>query len=634
MSSIFGRFFIYVCLATTICACASIGTPGGGPRDETPPQLVKANPEPGATNTSRRNVILEFDEIVNVKDAFSNVTVSPVGSSVPRVSALGRRVTVAFQDSLLPNTTYVVDFGDAIQDNNEGNPLKNFSYTFSTGATIDTLRISGMVLGASNLEPQQKMLVGIHSSEADSAFSTLKLERVTKTDDRGRFTIRGLKPGSYRVFALADINNDFRWDNPAEDIAFLDYTVFPAAEQVMITDTIFNPITGMADSVFSHPAVKYTPNDILLQSFNINYKPQYLLSHERPDSASLKLTFNAPATSLPIFKIIFPDTISPARIEHSPTNDTITYWLSGKSLLSADTIKAIAQYARNKSRGVYEEASDTLSFIIKKKNKTQARTPKNLTPQEDSILRAQPPYWLTMQSPGTAVHSVDKPKLIEFSVPIDTIYPDAIKLEIKVDTIWVPVDKKLTLIDSLTPRLYGYEAPWQFDSQYRITADSIAAKDIAGYWNKPFTTAFRTHAEADYRLVQLNISGLPDSIPAFVEILGSGEKVEAKADVKGGRAEFPYLTKGTYYARLIADVNGNGIWDTGDYDQRRQPEQVYYLPKAINLKGSMDRYLDWDINIAPVDAQKPDAIKKNKPTSNKRITSNAANTTEEDNEEE
>ncbi|MDE6143391.1 MAG: Ig-like domain-containing protein, partial [Muribaculaceae bacterium] len=223
-----------------MASCASIGNPSGGPRDEEPPRFVRANPAPGAVNVSRDRIDIEFDEIVNVKDAFSKVVVSPVSKSTPRVSSLGRRVTVQFTDTLQPNTTYTVDFSNAIEDNNEGNKLQGFTYSFSTGPQIDTLQISGMVLSADALEPQQGMLVGIYSNLSDTAFSTLPFERIAKTDDRGRFSIKGVAPGKYRIFALADVDNDYRRANPEEAMAFYDFTVSPTAERVEATDTVYD----------------------------------------------------------------------------------------------------------------------------------------------------------------------------------------------------------------------------------------------------------------------------------------------------------------------------------------------------------------------------------------------------------
>ena len=224
----------------------------------------------------KQKVELEFDELVNVKDAFSKVVVSPVSKSVPRVSSQGRKVIVQFTDTLVPNTTYTIDFADAIEDNNENNKLQGFTYSFSTGDVLDTLQISGMVLSADALEPQQGMLVGVYSNLADSAFSTLPFERVTKTDDRGRFSVQGLAPGEYRIFALADVDNDYKRANPEEAMAFYDVTLSPTSERVNAVDTVFNLLTGEVDTVLNRERTRFLPNDILLRSFESDYKSQFL----------------------------------------------------------------------------------------------------------------------------------------------------------------------------------------------------------------------------------------------------------------------------------------------------------------------------------------------------------------------
>ncbi|MDE6399413.1 MAG: Ig-like domain-containing protein, partial [Muribaculaceae bacterium] len=330
-----------------MASCASIGNPSGGPRDEEPPRFVRANPAPGAVNVSRDRIDIEFDEIVNVKDAFSKVVVSPVSKSTPRVSSLGRRVTVQFTDTLQPNTTYTVDFSNAIEDNNEGNKLQGFTYSFSTGPQIDTLQISGMVLSADALEPQQGMLVGIYSNLSDTAFSTLPFERIAKTDDRGRFSIKGVAPGKYRIFALADVDNDYRRANPEEAMAFYDFTVSPTAERVEATDTVYDLKTGAVDTVVTRQRTRFLPNDILLRSFESGYKTQFLQNYQRVDSTRIKMIFNAPSDSLPHLDIVgIPGYKDWAVLEGSEHNDTLTYWLLPPSLIATDSLRMAVTYLR------------------------------------------------------------------------------------------------------------------------------------------------------------------------------------------------------------------------------------------------------------------------------------------------
>jgi hypothetical protein len=614
--------------------CASIGTPTGGPRDETPPRLMKANPLPGAVNVDRKNIVLEFDEIVNVKDAFSNVVISPTGTTTPRVTALGKKVTVAFTDTLAANTTYTIDFANSIQDNNESNALENFTYSFSTGDAIDTLRISGMVLGARDLEPQQHIIVGIHSVEADTTFRTVKLERIAKTDDRGRFSIRGLKPGNYHIYALADINNDYRWDNPEEDIAFLNYTLSPSAKPITVVDTIYNLETALPDSTVLRATTQFLPNDILLSSFNVGYKPQYLASSSRTDSTQLQLLFNAPNTKLPEVKILNHDTAKDwALIERSAKSDSITFWLRDPKLVATDTLSMEVKYLRNKSMGVFEEATDTLSFIHKRAKVKKENKPKHNKENGDSV--AKQIKFLTMASKGGTTQEVNMPRLLEFATPPDTILRDRMHLEYQKDTVWLPIDDAvLTRADTLNPRIYKYDHKWDYDTSYRIVADSVAVTDIYGLFNKPEKFTFKTRKEEEYGLLVFAVTGIPDSIPVIVELLNSSDNPIRYAKVEGGKASFPYLVAGTYYARLYEDINDNGIYDTGDYDTRTQPEVTSYYPKKVKLKKNWDMELTWDVNTLPVDKQKPDNIKKNNPTSDKRNKSKSETDTDEEDEDE
>ena len=230
-------FFAGTIIAFIMVACASIGRPEGGPRDEMPPVFIKSNPTQGQTNVKSNKIEIFFDENLKVDDASNKVVISPVQKAMPSIIANGKKVSVELRDTLIPNTTYTIDFSDAIRDLNEGNPVDGFALDFSTGDSIDSLRISGMLFEARNLEPAQGMIVGVYSNLADSAISTLPLERISKTNQLGQFTIRGLKPGYYRIFALNDKNRDYHWDR-SEDVAFYDVALSPSVEPIEVMDTL------------------------------------------------------------------------------------------------------------------------------------------------------------------------------------------------------------------------------------------------------------------------------------------------------------------------------------------------------------------------------------------------------------
>ncbi len=630
-----------LCALGLLASCASIGNPSGGPRDEDPPRFVRANPAPGSVNVNRDRITIDFDEIVNVKDAFSKVVISPPSAQVPRVSSQGHRVTVQFKDTLAPNTTYTIDFANSIEDNNEGNKLQGFTYSFSTGPTIDTLQISGMVLSADALEPQQSMLVGVYSNLSDTAFATLPFERLAKTDDRGRFSIRGLAPGEYRIFALNDLDNDNKRANPEEAMAFYDFTLSPTSERVIASDTIYNLLTGTVDTVVSRERTRFLPNDILLRSFESDYKSQFLQKYERVDSTRLSFIFNAPSDSLPQIDIVNKEGYKDwAVLERSLHNDTLTYWLRPQSLIATDSLFISARYLRTDSAQQLSAVTDTLRFftarpkVTKKKSEKKKKDKDKEEEQPDTVVPKIPALKLSMISSST--QEVFLPLVMEFETPLDRLDTAAFHLETLIDSVWVPVKKEwaLTPYDSVSVRKMKIEYPWEFETEYRLVADTLAATGIYGRVTDPLEHKFKTKGEEDYCTLVFNITNFTDTIPAFAELVNASDAVVRRVKVENGVARFQYLDPGKYYARIYEDHNGDGLYTTGDYTQNRQPDYVYYYPKIINLKKNWEKTETWNVFDTAVDLMKPENLKKNKPEADKRNRKRQSENGNEDEDEE
>ncbi len=208
--------FLFVALLLILNACARMGSPDGGWYDDDPPRIIGSTPSDQATNVSDQKITILFDEFIKLADPTQNVIVSPPQLEMPEIKASGKKIVVELKDSLIPNTTYTVDFSDAISDNNEDNPMGNYTYTFSTGERIDTFEVGGYVLDASNLEPVQGISVGLYNEMDDSVFRTKPLMRISRTDGNGHYVIKGVAPGDYRVFALKDADADYRFSQKSE----------------------------------------------------------------------------------------------------------------------------------------------------------------------------------------------------------------------------------------------------------------------------------------------------------------------------------------------------------------------------------------------------------------------------------
>ena len=610
-------------------SCANIGNPSGGPIDKTPPIFMRSNPTPNAVNVKDRKIEIFFDEIVTLKDPSTKIIVSPAQTEMPRMSTLGRKVTVELVDSLLPNTTYTIDFSNSIQDNNEGNAIDNFAFAFSTGSVIDSMRVSGYVIDSRTLEPMQSVVVGLQSNLADSAFHKEKLQRVALTNDRGQFTIRNVSPGSYHIFALKDLDRDYKFGNPTEDIAFLDSIIVPSIGTREAADTVYNDLNEI-DTIMRATRPAYFPNDILLSMFNEDRKSQYLANNMRVDSTRISLTFAAASDTLPSLNIVGRNDVPDQwyTLERSQTNDTLTYWIRPPHLVSADTLMVATTYLRTDTASNLSWGTDTLKFTFQR----QKAKKKKKNEETDSLEQIR---FMELHPLANGTQEVYAPLLLQTGTPIERYSREAFHLQRKLqnDTIFYPAEiKSIALRDStLNRRDLVLKVDWEPGAAYTLAVDSLAMTDIYGLQTKPLKVDFNVRKMEEYGNIVFNITAVRDS--AIVELLDGTEKIVLRTPVKNHRAELLNLLPGKYYARLFIDRNGNGKYDTGNYDMHLQPEETVYYPGAINLKKNWDVEQTWDIYATPIDKQKPEAIKKNKPERKKWEKVNTEKTETDEDEE-
>ena len=610
-------------------SCANIGNPSGGPIDKTPPIFMRSNPTPNAVNVKDRKIEIFFDEIVSLKDPSTKIIVSPAQTEMPRMSALGRKVTVELVDSLLPNTTYTIDFSNSIQDNNEGNAIDNFAFAFSTGSVIDSMRVSGYVLDSRTLEPMQSVVVGLQSNLADSAFHKEKLQRVALTNDRGQFTIRNVSPGSHHIFALKDLDRDYKFGNPTEDIAFLDSIIVPSIGSREAADTVYNDLNEI-DTIMRATRPAYFPNDILLSMFNEDRKSQYLANNLRVDSTRISLTFAAASDTLPSLSIVGRNDVPDQwyTLERSQTNDTLIYWIRPPHLVSADTLMVATTYLRTDTASNLSWGTDTLKFTFQR----QKAKKKKKNEETDSLEQIR---FMELHPLANGTQEVYAPLLLQTGTPIERYSREAFHLQRKLqnDTTFYPAEiKSIALRDStLSRRDLMLKVDWEPGAAYTLAVDSLAMTDIYGLQTKPLKVDFNVRKMEEYGNIVFNIPAVRDS--AIVELLDGTDKVVLHTPVKNHRAELLNLQPGKYYARLFIDRNGNGKYDTGNYDMHLQPEETVYYPGAINLKKNWDVEQTWDIYATPIDKQKSEAIKKNKPERKKWEKVNTEKTETDEDEE-
>ena len=608
-------------------SCASMGTPDGGPYDEMPPKFVRSTPRLHEINAKNQKIELEFDEFIKLEKAAEKVVVSPPQLEQPEIKVVGKKVVVELIDTLKDATTYTIDFSDAIVDNNEGNPMGHFTYSFSTGTSIDTMEVSGTVLNAADLEPIKGIQVGLHKNLNDSAFTKLPFDRVSRTDSRGHFIIRGVAPGKYRIYALMDGNQNYLFDSKTEAIAFSDSIIIPSMMPATRQDTIWKD-TLTIDTIKTVGYTRFTPDDVILRVFKEENTRQYFSRGQRDKENHFILKFSAKADTLPTLKGLNFDEKDAFVIESNAGNDSICYWIKDSLIYLMDTLAIQLDYLYTDTLNQLVPTTDTLYLANKltraqkeklqkeeeekKEKERKKREKKGLEPEKEAM------KFLSMKVDAAGTFDIFNNIVLSFDEPLASIDTSAIHMEVKVDTLWQSTPFVFEA-DSVLPRTYQILAQWEPEKEYQLTIDSAAIVGLYGLHTNKVQQTLKVKKLDEYGTLLLNLVGAPEH--SVVELLDNNGKVIRKQTVtKENTADFYFLNPGTkYYIRLLADRNGNGIWDTGNYEKGIQPEKVYYFPKVWEMKANFEFEETWNIHEVPVDRQKLDEIKKQKPEQEKKI---------------
>lgn len=620
------QWLLFAVLAI-VCSCAKMGQPDGGWYDETPPAIVRTSPADQGVNIKAKKINIYFNEYIQVDNPTEKVVISPPQIEQAEIKPSGKKIEVELKDSLKPNTTYTIDFSDAISDNNENNPLGNYTFTFSTGDHIDTMQVAGYVLNAENLEPIKGILVGLYNNLSDTIFTKEPMLRVSRTDSRGHFVIKGVAPGDYRIYALQDADNNYYFNQKSEQLAFTHDIITPTFKPDIRQDTLWRDSLHI-DSIARVPYTHFLPDDIVLRAFTEVQTDRYLIKSERNEPDHFTLFFSYGDSLLPQIRGLNFNEHDAFITELSEKRDTITYWLRDTMLVNQDTLRMELKYMATDTLGVLRLQTDTMDILSKqpyeKRMKQKQDKYEEWKKKQERAKKRDKPYETEMPTellePKYNVASEPNPDqniTIEMPAPLAKVDTSCVHLYSKYDTLWYRSPFVLRPKEGVN-RTYELLGEWRPGIEYSLEIDTMAFTDIYGKTTAPFKQGFKVKTEDSYATLMFDITGMADTT-VVVQLLNTSDAMVKETSTTNGRAEFYYIKPGTYYARMYVDSNKNGKWDTGDYAADRQAETTYYYPEKIECKEKWDLTLTWNPMSRSLDRQKPLEITKQKPEKEKTI---------------
>lgn len=569
-------------------SCANIGSPTGGLKDSIPPVVVKTIPELRGTNYKGSDVRFTFNEYIVPDEISEKLVISPPMKKKPVIKMKGKTLIIEFSEDLRKDASYSLDFKDAVADNNEKNPIEDFRFSFSTGATFDSLRIAGYVKNALNQEPVEKALVMLHRKNEYIAFIDSLPDYIGTTDIEGFFMIDNVAPGEYRLYALTDSDNSLTYNSNAELIAFGDSLLVPSAKFVAETDTV---IKGL-DTLLVSGHTDYYPDIQYLMMFEEEKFEQYLDNSKRTQANKCDFYF---AESLSdSFRVNLLKPVPAADwsfLEENLKRDSITVWLTDTIISNSDSLQFEIRY----------EVLDSLNQLVVKRDTVELiyTVPKGPRPKKKKGDVPEVQIITLGNNINSSAHDLYQRILIEAPEPLLSFDTKQVRLYSTEDTLktLIPITVEK---DTNSIRKYFVEHVWEPNTSYLFQIDSAAARNIYGHPSTEIDQKFRTQKEDYYGKIFLTISGLTG--PAIVQLLANDkeEKILQKIQILGdGKIEFPFLKPEKYIIRLILDSNKNGKWDTGFLAGNQQPEELVYFPKIIKVRSNFEYKENWKIDYNP-----------------------------------
>lgn len=555
--------------------------------------MLSSTPAPGATDFQGKVVTIIFDENVQLKDADQKFVMSPPTAKRPRVEAHAKQVRVQFdeEEELLPATTYTLDFADCLSDLNEGNVYENFTFSFSTGESTDSMMISGNVFDAQTLMPVEGIYVLLHANLTDTAFTNATPIRIAKTDSHGRFAIKNVPDNAeYDVYALDDQNRNFMFDQPGEKIAWLGRHVTPSFETRQVADSVRTDSTYVLNdtvryyySPIMRDTLVYTPDSLTIFAFSEDNYDQYITADERKSRNIISLALNKPMARRP--KVTFPgnEGRDVGVFQYSPTNDTVKIWLTDTTVWHRDSVVIAVNYLWADSLGNLVDKVDTLKewhFERKAEEPKQKRRRKKT--EEKPKVKMMEVKIATSVAPYADLS-------INSTTPFASFVWDSVRLFVKADTIFNPVTFT-PVEDTVNVCHKAIKFKWEPGAQYKLEVDSAAARDIYGLVNDALSLNVSVTALDKYGTLYIDVDSVPQN--ALIQLTDMRGNVVRHNYLKpSGKAGFRFLKPGDYMLRILMDDNRDGKWTTGKFADRRQPEALIYYMEKVSIRQN------WDIHV-------------------------------------
>lgn len=527
-------FYLFLAACLFDLGCANRVSPSGGPKDESPPVVLKLTPENRSVNFNSKTIELKLNEFVTLNNPQTEIFISPFMKNRPDIKLRGKTLIVKFKQELNDSTTYTINFGSSIKDLSEGNALSNFEYAFSTGNQIDSLYISGTVVNADNGEPVKDALVLVYNQDEDSLFTTTPPAQISRTNENGLFRLSNLAAQPYYLFALTDKNASYFFDLPNESIAFHPVAIQP------------------------YDSVLVTP---VLRLFNEGLDKVKIMERKNKEYGHIEVDFSKPVDSL---RFETSDTLLASAkyiVEFAETKDTVHVWY--KDIPEFSPVSFL----------LFNDTTliDTVLF---------RRTIREMT--------LQPVRYISNAKGGRGVSSINYQSdlWLKFNHPI--VQLDTSKIEVFEDSLKINVSKFISVSNY---RKLSIDYDWKPEKKYKLVIPDSTLTDYFDETNEEITISFAVYNPDTYGTLLLNFKEYDPNLRYILKLFDKSYKLLREIAVNENTMSVPLLKPGEYKIVVVWDENLNGKWDTGNYAQQLQPETIFTTKANIIIKE------DWETEV-------------------------------------